>query len=429
MATEKPGEAAAAATTTIDALMELLKAKGKMDVNDIAGTLAIAPAIVESWAKVLESGGMVRISYEVGKMFVAPVQISAEQVKLVEEKVEVKRGLIEDRVAAQRSEIEKFANEINDLGTEVSSLERVYQQRMPAVQQMLSQINTLYDSIIEQGRSVERIKKTAEDSYQNVNRSIDEMYSKVDQLGATETNVRQGKGPNPNETGAALASILKNADDAYNALNSLVAAKDRMFDAMMQNVDAQVVALKKSIAAKRKEVDAQMRANSQSIAQIRSSLSAQTKGSREIMERLRRFKKEMEGSKKVIGNAKVQFTDKYEKVEETMRTSSALLSQDSKNILAKLDDLKTAFGDVAKIDNTLHDARKSIGAMNKEVDEARANVIDLQKTLQAMGAMSMTIEQRINVTTEIDRKVDKSKEKVSKIKKEIEETKDKFVKK
>src|SRR5271157_1523676 len=169
MATEKPGEAAAAATTTIDALMELLKAKGKMDVNDIAGTLAIAPAIVESWAKVLESGGMVRISYEVGKMFVAPVQISAEQVKLVEEKVEVKRGLIEDRVAAQRSEIEKFANEINDLGTEVSSLERVYQQRMPAVQQMLSQINTLYDSIIEQGRSVERIKKTAEDSYQNVN--------------------------------------------------------------------------------------------------------------------------------------------------------------------------------------------------------------------------------------------------------------------
>ena len=209
MAAEKPSEDTAETRTSIDALVELLKAKGKMDVNTISGTLGIAPAIVENWSKVLETGGMVRISYEVGRMQISPIVMSPEQTKLIESKIEVRRGLAGDRVAAQRSEIEKFAAEINDLSTEVSSLERVYQQRMPAVQQMLSQINTLYDSIIEQSKTVERIKKTAEDSYQNVNRNIDEMNAKIDSLSNTEINARQGKG-----------TITAGAGDTQNAVKN-----------------------------------------------------------------------------------------------------------------------------------------------------------------------------------------------------------------
>jgi chromosome segregation ATPase len=423
----KPEEGAAETRTTIDTLMELLRAKGKMDVNDIAGTLGIAPSIVESWAKVLETGGMVRISYEVGRMFVAPITISAEQAKLIESKIEVRRGLEEDKIAAQRSEIEKFAGEINSLSTEVSSLERIYQQRMPAVQQMLSQINALYDGIIEQGRSVERIKKGAEDSYQSVNRNIEEMFTKINALSTTDISAKRGKGPTAKET-AGTQDALKNASAAYDAFNSLTSVKDRLFDSLLQNVDAQTGALKKHIADRKKEVDAQMEAGSASMAQMLNRLNAQTRESRDLVEKLRTFKKDIESSKRVINNAKVQFTDRYEKIEETMKSSSDLLAQNSKSMLQKLDDLRSAFGDVVKVDSTLHEARKSISAMNKDIESSRETVIELQKTLQALATATVTPEERINTTTEVERKVDKNSEKISKVKKEMENTRGKLYK-
>ncbi len=425
MATEKPGEENVETRTSIDALMELLQQKGKMDVNDIAGTLGIAPAIVESWSKVLETGGMVKISYEVGKMHVAPVVMSPEQTKLIESKIEVKRGLAEDKVAAQRSELEKFVVEINELSTEVSSLERVYQQRMPAVQQMLLQINTLYDSIIEQSKTVEQIKKNAEDSYQSVNKNIDEMYAKIEALSNTEINTRQGKGTITTGTGDSQ-DAMKNAEAAYEALNSLSSIKDRLFDSMLQNVDVQVGELKKQINTRKKEVDAQMRASSASIAQVLGRLKTQSKDTKDIVERLKGFKKDIDGTKRLINNAKVQFTDRYEKIEETMNTSTTVLRQDTKGVLDKLSDLKAAFGDVVKIDNTLHDAKKSIEALNKEIGESRESVNELQKLLQAQAAIDMSPEQHITATTEIERKVGKNSEKIAKIKKSIKDTKSKF---
>ncbi len=426
MPAEKPEESAEA-RTTIDALMELLQAKGKMDVSEIASTLGIAPSIVENWSKVLETGGMVRISYEVGRMNVAPITVSAEQVKLVESRMEVKRGLVEEKVVTQRTEIEKFAAEISNLSTEVSSLERIYQQRMPAVQQMLMQINTLYDSIIEQGRTVERIKRTAEDSYQSVNKNIDELYSKIETLSNTEVTAGQGKGVTAVTTGTGEAQdAIKNAKEAYDALVSLSSAKDRVFDSLLDDVDDQVADLKKQIAAKKKEVDAQMGTSSASVSRNLSKLKNQGSESKALVEQLKNFKKDMDRTKRTLTTARVQFTDRYEKIEESMKASTELLDQNSKDVLGKLNDLKMAFGDVVKVDSTLHDAKKSIETINKEIEESRASVSDLQKSLQAFAAMTVTLEQRMNITTEIEKKVDKTDEKLSGIKKSIKDTENKF---
>ncbi len=420
MAAATPG---AETRTSIDALVELLREKGKMDVNMIAGTLGISPAIVESWAKVLEKGGIVRISYEVGRMFIEPVTLSPEQAKMVASKVEVQRGIVQENIAAQRSEAEKFATEINSLGTEVASLERIYQQRMPAVQQMLSQINTLYDSIVEQGKAVDQIKRNAEDSYQGVNRRIDELTAKIDSLGSIDTSKLKGKG--------ALApggaqEALKNANAAYDSLNSLSRSKDRLFESLVQNVDAQVGAFKQQINATKKEVEMQLNVSNARIAQILSELNAQSKSSREVMEQLGSFRKEVAGAKKLLNNSRIQFTDRYERLEETMRGGSALLEQDSRALLDRLGDLKAAFGDVARIDNALRGARKSVEAMAKQVADARDAVAELQQTIQALNSMTLTPEQRLSLTNELKKKVQDSGKNIANIGKEIQDTKGKF---
>ena len=62
----KPSEA----KTTIDTLTELLKSKGKMEINKIADSLGIDTSIAENLIKVLEDANLVKVTYEVGKMYV-----------------------------------------------------------------------------------------------------------------------------------------------------------------------------------------------------------------------------------------------------------------------------------------------------------------------------------------------------------------------
>jgi Mn-dependent DtxR family transcriptional regulator len=58
------------ATTTIDALPDLLRAKGRMEISEIAATFNVNEKVAADWAKLLEEGGMVKILYEMGKMYV-----------------------------------------------------------------------------------------------------------------------------------------------------------------------------------------------------------------------------------------------------------------------------------------------------------------------------------------------------------------------
>ena len=71
----KPSEA----KTTIDTLTELLRSKGKMEINKIADSLSIDTSIAENLVKVLEDANLVKVTYEVGKMYVEPMLVTREQ--------------------------------------------------------------------------------------------------------------------------------------------------------------------------------------------------------------------------------------------------------------------------------------------------------------------------------------------------------------
>src|ERR1700674_2839127 len=101
MAAATPSEA----KTTIDSLAELLKEKGKMELGKIAQIMGVEQNVVENWAKVLEQGGIARITYEVGKMYVAPISLSKEQEQVVRANVDAERSALESDVASQRASI------------------------------------------------------------------------------------------------------------------------------------------------------------------------------------------------------------------------------------------------------------------------------------------------------------------------------------
>ncbi|MCL5423484.1 MAG: hypothetical protein M1385_00165, partial [Candidatus Marsarchaeota archaeon] len=62
-------------------MVDLLKLKGRMELNSIASELGIGPLTVESWSRILEKGGIVEVTYEMGKMYVSPLSMSPKDMK------------------------------------------------------------------------------------------------------------------------------------------------------------------------------------------------------------------------------------------------------------------------------------------------------------------------------------------------------------
>ena len=174
------GQDAGEARTSIDALVELLRTKGKSELNTIAVQLGADPKIVERWAKVLESGGMARISYEVGRMYLEPIVIGKEEVQSVKVKLGARESILEQSTNVQRAELDKFAERITGLSMSVANIESVYRQRMPEVQLMLAEINKAYAMVESEQKGVNTIKQSVETAYGDVNRRINDLSSKID---------------------------------------------------------------------------------------------------------------------------------------------------------------------------------------------------------------------------------------------------------
>jgi len=102
------------AKTTIDSLAELLREKGKMELGKIAQSLGVEQNVVENWAKVLEAGNMVKISNEVGKMYVEPLQVTKEQEAAVAATIDAQRAKLENELAMQRTTLDRCSKARRD---------------------------------------------------------------------------------------------------------------------------------------------------------------------------------------------------------------------------------------------------------------------------------------------------------------------------
>ena len=65
-----PSDGSRETETDIDLLLEMLKKYGKSDLTNISIKLGVSPTIVESWVRILESGRLVRVTHELGKMYI-----------------------------------------------------------------------------------------------------------------------------------------------------------------------------------------------------------------------------------------------------------------------------------------------------------------------------------------------------------------------
>jgi chromosome segregation ATPase len=405
--------------TTIDALLELLRAKGKIELNAIAVALKVDPRVIESWAKVLENGNLVRITYEVGRMYVEPVTLAAEQQADVKTRSDVTKYILEEDLAVERISLDKFSKNIEDLNSTIGNIEKLYQQKMPDVQKILAEVDRAYAPIESKKKSMDKIKEDAEKDIKEMNVRIDALYVKLNAFAPTqlESNV-SGKLERFN-------SILTNMENAQKAMDETSRNKNKFFESLQEEINSQVKELRKQLNSSRYDIEQNLKLNSLQLAEVMKSMKDQLNSAKQLSKEMDGFKKEFETSKRYLEVVRNSLTDRYEGLKQGVEKDSKVVDEQSRIVNEQVKAMRQTFGDVSKLDEAIKRWRKNMNDLSKEVVATKTEIIRLTNQLNTLDAnRNISVEARAKTIETLSTQGKKTKDSVDNIRQEITDTAD-----
>jgi chromosome segregation ATPase len=404
--------------TTIDALLELLRSRGKSELNSIAIALNMDSRIIESWAKVLENGNLVHITYEVGRMYLEPITIPVDEQQDTKVKTNITKFILEEDLAVERISLDKFSKNIDELSNSIGKMEKIYKTKMPDVQGALADIDKAYAPIEEKKRAMDRLKDQADKDFEEINKNAETLYTKIGGLSPKqiETDV--------NEQLDKLNKVVDKIKEAQNSLSEIEKTQSDFFKTIKSDTDRQIQELKKQLSDSQLNTEQNLKANASELKELMKGVSGQLNDAKQVSKEMDNFKKVFEGSRRDLDFLKTQFTDKYEKLKTGMNADSEAVESQSQKVEALVNSTKESFGDIAKFDENMKSWRKNVDDMSKELINTRNDIIKLTNQLNSLDTSKDSLEGKVKDINSLSAEVDKTKEKTSRIKKIIKSTTD-----
>ncbi len=149
--------------TGVDALIKLVRAKGRVELSDAAKELGISYGALEEWGRALEEEGILKIEYKFTKVYLIWVtstdaQLAQKKEDIVDKKVELTRDLesVVERIGGRE-------RELDNLQAEFAKIVVVFDTKMKDIKLRLDELKAVEkdkDEIIKRHtEEKERIKK------------------------------------------------------------------------------------------------------------------------------------------------------------------------------------------------------------------------------------------------------------------------------
>ena len=386
------------ATTTIDSLAELLKTRGKMELSKIATTLGVNQGIVENWSKVLEEGRLVRISYEVGKMYVEPMTVTKEQESALAATVEAEKMKLENDLVLQRTSLDRLSVKLEAVGISVQSAEALFHQRFPQLESQLDGINKIYAALEMENRKIDEIEKHTENIYSSINKKVDALFGKVE---GVDANTLQGA----KEERQKIREVLKRATELESQLTLLAKSKDKAIETIKKSIEEQLKALEKDLAGVERGIDAQLKSDEERIRTSLKIIREHARSLEALSKQINSFGRDKESVKKALGNAKNAFNDEYARISTRMESTGGALRSQIKHMEEQLNALKQNFGEVSKMYDTLQKATVEIENLQKKIADIGKVADTIDQELKALQTMKGSTEAKVRATRVIAEKV------------------------
>ncbi|MCL4379682.1 MAG: hypothetical protein M1160_03650 [Candidatus Marsarchaeota archaeon] len=396
--------------TTIDSLVELLKKKGKMDLASVSVALGVDQSIVENWAKVLEKGNIVKITYEVGKMFLTISTLSAEQEATEHSRAEAEISGLMAQSESQMLSLDKLTETLESIKGSVATAEKAEASEMPEIRRAIADLNSIYATVEQRNRGFEQMAKKAEQIYDEINKRVIELSTRLGGISG------EGGAKGVDDARQELESISKSIASINSQISAVGKSSSESMDQIRRSVIEQSKALERQIEQSKKEIDAKLNEYAKQADTVERQLKDRVRAISSSVEELNSFSKEREKQLRRLRDSRVELNNYYMKMSEELNTQKSSAAAISKEISEKVARLKSGFGEAAEIDDTLSTLKSQMAGLEREIADARQDVNDITNKLRALSALSSaTTEQKTAAFSDLQKRASAARSRVSNI--------------
>ncbi|MGC8567774.1 MAG: hypothetical protein ACP5LP_00805 [Candidatus Micrarchaeia archaeon] len=361
-------------TTTIDALLDLVNSKGKIDVNVAAAQLKVSPRIIESWSKALESGGLIKITYALDHMYIEPTNATPSTSDSAAKAVQM--DILEEDIEATTAEISHYFSEIEKTSETLNKIEQSYKKNAPIIYSDLAKINKVYDVIRNESKKVEDLEHIVNNSYEDFKKKYESISMLVANLSRLSVeNMAKAKSMKIEDISNSIESIESD-------LNEITKMKNDGINRIRSNLEYEFKNLEQDTNKRASDLSRKIESMRSELEQVRNSLKEELKEVSHSVEELKKFTKEIEISKQDLEKHLNNFHDESEAARSKMEASLQEFKAESDNLQDKLDKLKQEFGEISLIDSNLYNSKTEIKEIKAELDADFAEVKALNTALQ-----------------------------------------------
>ncbi|MDE1827802.1 MAG: hypothetical protein KGH65_01435 [Candidatus Micrarchaeota archaeon] len=368
-------------TTGIDALVDYLNKHGEMEESKLAEELKVSEKVVEDWASVLEKANIVKITYKIGKMFVAPLSVTNVDVATYKNSLDLKKQSVETELVAQMNVLQEFDRRISNLSKIAASADVSFKKNSGQVKKDLDELERIghevekhYGSIKMEKDRVDKISSTLETEM----RALEEMAGKIQNFSTGQSDVK------------GVVSDIKEKMKRY---EESVRGLDQEFERMIVDKRAQLRQMHDGIYSEMKSLE-------EAVQRQANQLGENEKLEKYAKRESARLKHDAERDKTAIEN-------NISNVKQGIDRLYPLAEGKVKSITDKVALLKKDFGEIANLNEQLGALNTRLAEIKKEHESILKEANLLKGELKSVDMLKGSDVEKVVQVGEIEKKVSK----------------------
>ncbi len=360
------------ARTTIDTMLELIRSKGRIDLNSIASSLGIAPSVVEGWAKVLESGNLIKISYEVGKMFLTPMELSKDELQALESKTQQQKFIMSEEIDADLISTEKLEQSLREIESNISGFEQRLQKESPEARKKIEELSKMYAQMRSYQSNIDAIKKGISSDYDNMEKRFNDLLAK---LGKVSEQEQKAKGGIP-------GTIQENINNARAALQELETVKKNV----AQSIENTRKDLENQLKQESARLDSIIKQSHSELENAYKELEKEAGSYKGDIKEIKELQLTEEQLSKKLNQQHSEFNSNYSKLEQSLKQATANFSPKYEEAMNELNKVMEGSGSMGEIIKNMSDLKMEIEDLGPKLNNYRAELQKLKDQVDALNA-------------------------------------------
>jgi uncharacterized coiled-coil DUF342 family protein len=378
------------ATTGIDALAAYVKEHGETDLQTLAGVFHTDSRIVEHWAAILESAGIVRINNKLGKIFVSPMVLGKEEIRSFKSYTEVKGTTLMSQIGSKETILNQLEVNIASLGRFVADAEKAFKANAGGIKKSLDELDALQKRSNKSFEGIKRYKDYIDKINEKIAKDMGVAISKVGEIQTIGTEIEDSR------------KIISDLGEKMTLAREEIRGIRKSFYEDSRNREREFYAMLKRI--------------SDEVKMLEDILSEETRKLAEGNRLKENYRKDAVRMVKNVNAQRDKILDSVAKTKEDVDKMYAVAEKKNRELNGILDKHRETFGEIGQIDKKLKEISDAVENARKEREQIAAQFDEIGAALRAIESMgteeTMANAKKMEDAEESERNASKQLEKL-----------------